>query len=127
VQRPIPIWFGGRAKPALRRAALLGDGFIPPSPAPPRPLQSEWVETLAWMRRERAQAGVEAPLGLEPRIQVEPGDDPEAWKRAAAEWAELGATHISVKTTGIGLDSPAEHLEKLGAVRAALDGAVEIG
>src|SRR6185436_13789954 len=29
VQRPIPIWFGGSAEPALKRAARLGDGWMP--------------------------------------------------------------------------------------------------
>src|SRR5207302_7513194 len=28
VQRPIPIWFGGRTDPALKRAARLGDGWL---------------------------------------------------------------------------------------------------
>ena len=29
VQRPIPIWFGGVAEPVLKRAARLGDGWMP--------------------------------------------------------------------------------------------------
>jgi probable F420-dependent oxidoreductase len=28
VQRPLPVWFGGTAEPALRRAVALGDGWI---------------------------------------------------------------------------------------------------
>jgi probable F420-dependent oxidoreductase len=29
MQRPIPIWFGGAAEPVLKRAARLGDGWMP--------------------------------------------------------------------------------------------------
>ncbi|MBI2963107.1 MAG: TIGR03619 family F420-dependent LLM class oxidoreductase [Deltaproteobacteria bacterium] len=50
-----PIWVGGRAAPALRRAALLGDGYVgflldPPGVA----------ERLATIRRIRAAQGDEA-------------------------------------------------------------------
>src|SRR5213593_1990519 len=34
IQRPIPIWFGGGAEPALKRAAKLGDGWMPASRKP---------------------------------------------------------------------------------------------
>src|SRR4029077_16528572 len=29
IQRPIPLWFGGGSEPALKRAARLGDGWMP--------------------------------------------------------------------------------------------------
>ena len=28
LQQPIPLWFGGFAEPALKRAARLGDGWM---------------------------------------------------------------------------------------------------
>ena len=29
VQRPIPVWFGGSSDPVVKRAAMLGDGWMP--------------------------------------------------------------------------------------------------
>ncbi|MEW6284197.1 MAG: TIGR03619 family F420-dependent LLM class oxidoreductase, partial [Candidatus Eremiobacterota bacterium] len=49
----VPVWFGGRAAPALRRAAVLGDGFFPLAP-----LEGGWEDTFDRMRTWRREAGL---------------------------------------------------------------------
>src|SRR5439155_560460 len=46
VRRPIPIWFGGAAEPVLRRAARIGDGWMPAGRPPDDRMKgyvSRWV------------------------------------------------------------------------------------
>ncbi|MFZ3558243.1 LLM class F420-dependent oxidoreductase [Streptomyces sp. BH055] len=56
-QRHVPIWVGGSSAPAVRRAALKGDGWLPQGD--PRDRLPAQIEKL---RRLRAEAGIEAPL-----------------------------------------------------------------
>ncbi|MFJ6657730.1 TIGR03619 family F420-dependent LLM class oxidoreductase [Streptomyces sp. NPDC091377] len=56
-QPRVPIWVGGSSPPAVRRAALKGDGWLPQGdPRDRLPAQ------IATLRRLRAEAGVDAPL-----------------------------------------------------------------
>src|SRR5690606_26297440 len=106
VQRPIPIWFGGHAGPVLRRAARVGDGWLPNyrTPAEARPA----LETL-W--RCLAEAGrAREGFGLEARVHYGDGD-PNRLRGLAREWAALGATHLTVNTMRCGFTTPAQHLE----------------
>jgi probable F420-dependent oxidoreductase len=50
--RPLPVWVGGLSKPALRRAARLGDGWIGTGQTP-----EQASEILAELARLRATAG----------------------------------------------------------------------
>ena len=101
VQRPIPIWIGGSAERALRRTALLADGYFPQ-----RPLEGGWPATMQRMRGWVEEAGRDwASFGVEQRINVADGT-PDDWRQAAEEWRELGATHLSLVTTGGGLEGP---------------------
>jgi probable F420-dependent oxidoreductase len=59
VQRPHPpIWIGGHTGPALRRAATLGDGWIPIGQRPPAVLApAELADKIARLRTLTRQAG----------------------------------------------------------------------
>ncbi len=115
VQRPIPIWIGGSAEAALRRTALLADGYFPQ-----RPLEGGWAATLERIRGWMEEAGRNpADLGIEWRLGVGEGT-PDDWRREAEEWKALGATHLSVTTTRGGLRGPDAHIDRIRQAAEAL-------
>ena len=105
VQRPIPLWFGGHADAVLRRAARLGDGWLPGF----RTAEAA-REHLDRLDGYLAEAGRDrATFGLEPRLHWGNGDL-DALGRALEGWRAAGATHISLNTMGAGFKTAAEHL-----------------
>jgi probable F420-dependent oxidoreductase len=115
VQRPIPIWIGGGAEAALRRAARLADGFFPLGPLAGHTM----AETVARLRGWVEEAGRDpAAFGLEAHVDVAQGG-PGEWQEAVGEWRELGATHVALSTGGAGLD-PSGHADRLAEAVAAL-------
>ena len=114
VQRPIPIWMGGESEPVLRRAARLADGWMPHFR--PGPEAQAVVDRLhGWVKdagRDPAKFGVEGRFTL---AQV-PQD---SWSKELAAWRAMrGITHISVHTVGLGLKTPAEHVDVLRRFRS---------
>jgi probable F420-dependent oxidoreductase len=117
VQRPIPIWIGGSAEPALRRAARLADGYFPQ-----RPLEGGWPETMGRFRAWVEEAGRDPDaIGIEWRMNVAEGT-PDDWRREAEEWRALGATHLTVATMRGGLEGPDAHIARIGEAAEALLG-----
>jgi alkanesulfonate monooxygenase SsuD/methylene tetrahydromethanopterin reductase-like flavin-dependent oxidoreductase (luciferase family) len=115
VQRSIPIWIGGSAEQALRRAARVADGYFPQ-----RPLEGGWPATIEQMRSWVEDAGRDwSTFGIEQRINVASGS-PQEWLDTAEEWRELGATHLSLATMGGGLEGAEAHVERLQEAREAL-------
>ena len=105
VQRPIPLWFGGHADVVLRRAARLGDGWLPGF----RSAEAAG-EHLDRLDGYLVEAGRDrATFGLEPRLHWGNGDL-EALGRAREGWRAAGATHISLNTMGAGFRTAGEHL-----------------
>ena len=108
VQRPIPIWIGAAAPPAIRRAARIADGFIPIGSFDdgiPRQI-SLFRDELA--RHDRAESGV----GLEGWIHLDRRHR-DSWDRELAFWLDHRATHLTLLTEKLGYSSLDEHLDVL--------------
>lgn len=107
-QRPIPIWFGGSAEPAVKRMARLGDGWLTNYRRP-----ADALPTIDRLRYYVAEAGRRwEDFGIEARIPYGDGN-PDSWMRLVSDWREAGATHFSLNTMGVGLSSPSQHLKAI--------------
>lgn len=120
VQRPIPIWVGGDAPLAMRRAASLGDGWLPVSAA------ADAAEKIGLFREMVKEAGRDpAKVGIENIIVADRAwnGKPRSWEEVAADaelWRKAGATNVSLHTTGADLKTPDDHIEFLRKFREAV-------
>ena len=115
IQRPIPLWIGGSAESAIKRAAQIADGFFPQQPLP-----GGWPTTFEKMRRWREEAGGDwAGYGIEARLNAASGT-PDDWRKHAEEWRALGATHLTVNSMGAGLKGADAHVDRLKQTMDAL-------
>jgi len=116
-QRPIPLWIGGGAEVAVRRAVRIADGFFATSGS-----QATYERLMAIIRDEmRVRDRDPATFGIEPRILVA-GTTAEDWRQSFAWWREQGISHLSVNTMGAGFTEISQHLDALESVLAALSG-----
>ncbi len=106
VQRPIPIWLGGRSEPAYKRAARMADGFMPQFPPDER-----GAETIARIRQYARDAGRNPDeFGIEARVSLM--DKPvDTWRQEFEGWRDLGASHVTVNTMRMGLSKPQYHID----------------
>lgn len=79
VQKPPPIWIGGKSEAAMRRAAKLGDGWIPSFITP-----EEFRAGVETVRRSAGEAGREVPADhFGALINYTLADSPEAARKLA--------------------------------------------
>jgi probable F420-dependent oxidoreductase len=117
VQRPIPVWVGAFAKPAIRRAAQVGDGwFVNPRLDP----GDEADELIDVFRQAATDAGRDPDqLGMDATIHLGERGSQE-WAAVTEAWKGHGATHGTVRTMYSGFTTVDEHLEALRNYRNAV-------
>ena len=108
VQKPYPpIWIGGQSKPAIRRAAHIGDCWHPVGAIPAAPLEpEELAENLVLLHQYAEKAGrdpatiqvsVKAPLydasdSSGPRRRF--SGSPDEVRQDVQTYADVGVTHL---------------------------------
>ena len=86
VQRPIPVWFGGSSDAVVKRAAQIGDGWMPIM-APDHEAEAK----LEQLRNHLSDCGRDASaFGIEGWLRMDKAD-PDEWSVAAEGWRKLGA------------------------------------
>lgn len=116
-QRPIPLWFGGSADAVLRRAARYGAGWIPLG----KPDEAAVARLSALNGYLRAEGRDPAAFGIECWIRTAQRD-PESWARAAQSWRGIGATDVTLYTSGTDIASVVEQIDALSAFKNRLTG-----
>ena len=115
VQRPIPVWFGGRADQVIKRVAETGDGWFPLFPP-----NDEGRELIERMRSMVSDAGRDpAEVGIESFVSHR-GRSPDEWIADVKTWTEMGATHLSVNTMNSGITSPQGHIDAIRMFKEAV-------
>ena len=114
VQRPIPVWIGGRSTAAYRRMGRLANGWFPQMSSP----DAEFETAARVVAQAATEAGRDpATIGLEPRLNW--AGELNGFVSLAESWRTAGATHAAVDTMGAGLAGVDEHLKVLSEVARA--------
>jgi probable F420-dependent oxidoreductase len=82
----IPILCSGESETALRRAARIGDGWIPPISVSSAEALASKLEQIRHYRREAGRAGEPFPVYWTPHGPFDP--------REHEDWIRLGVTHV---------------------------------
>jgi probable F420-dependent oxidoreductase len=108
--RQIPIWMGGTAEAAKRRAARLADGWMMNRETDPEAALETVRGYVAEAGRDVGAFGVDVRVGVRNGVEKALAD--------AARWEELGVTHLTVDLGRAGLEFPRGHIEVLQQFKA---------
>lgn len=128
VEGGIPIWIGGSSKVAIRRAALLGDGWLPQGPP-----KMGMSNAIAFIREQRAEAGLPASFDIgvtggpvfvgEPDFDVEEytiRGTPEQIAERLRKFVARGINQIQLRFLGVDAAQVGDQIERFGAEVAPL-------
>jgi probable F420-dependent oxidoreductase len=110
VQRPVPIWIGGRSRRSLRRALLFADGWVPFALG-----VRELGDALAWARQSPAwterRAGFDLVLSLERLLDARDAGERRALVDLIGAYERIGATVLTLRFKHRSLAHYLEQLE----------------
>jgi probable F420-dependent oxidoreductase len=109
----IPIYCGGVAPPAYRRAAKLADGFIFGGSI--ERVREGWDEIRRYLSEEGRPV---SEFGAD--WQLPNGTDVAASLQLIPRWQDAGGTHAGVRTLGLGFTTLQQHLDHVAEVRQRL-------
>jgi probable F420-dependent oxidoreductase len=122
-----PIWVGGSSPAALRRAAEVGDGWLPQGP--PEKGMAWGIAEINRMRQTAGLADKPFAMGGMARLYVgDPGWDlgpavtgkPDAIAESLLEQARMGVTHVAMKIPSRSADELVDQIAAFGSEVAPL-------
>ena len=116
-KRHIPIWCGGFAEPSFKRAAKLADGYIFAGGIDMS--LNGLARVRYWLQQEgRSSEG----FGLENLLQSPTvgGLTVQQAVDTARRWQDVGGTHVSVVTMGLGYKTTQQHIDHIAEFRQRL-------
>jgi probable F420-dependent oxidoreductase len=121
-QHPLPIWVGGSSKPALRRAAERGDGWLPQGT--PR---AEMPEQIAYLLEHRKQTVGDEPIDLGTITEFlyvgDPGWDvgeqtlsgkPDYLAERLNDFGAMGVNHLQIRFRNRSLQELLDQMDAFG-------------
>jgi probable F420-dependent oxidoreductase len=122
-QAHLPIWIGGSSRPALRRAAERGDGWLPQGP-PPEGMES----AIKFLVERRAELGRTQPFDIggfampmyigTPDWELGPhavSGSPDQLAEQLRQFAAVGASHLQVRLRSRSADELVDQIGVFGA------------
>jgi probable F420-dependent oxidoreductase len=102
-KRSIPIWFGGFADAALRRAAVIGDGFIFVDGR--APIFEQVAQAKQYVNEANRSV---SEFGL--HVTMLKAKTPQSVVETVQRWRDAGGTHASVNTMGMKFTTTDQHI-----------------
>ncbi|MFF1756215.1 LLM class F420-dependent oxidoreductase [Streptomyces sp. NPDC058266] len=122
-QSRVPVWVGGSSAPAVRRAALKGDGWLPQGDS-----RDQLPGQIAKLKRLREEAGIEAPVTVgaitEPLYVGEPAwhvgrrtlsGAPQALAESLRAYGAMGVDQIQIRFRSRGLGELTDQMAAFAA------------